>query len=56
LYGRLLDESKGSIGGTGAYQRELAGKVEEYLTEDEAGTALDAIARLKRRRGYRDLR
>ncbi len=30
-------------------------KVEQYPTEDEAGQALEVIARAKRRRGYRDL-
>jgi predicted DNA-binding WGR domain protein len=30
-------------------------KAEEFATVDEAGQALEAIARAKRRRGYRDL-
>src|SRR5215218_4033303 len=30
-------------------------KVEEYASELEAGQALEALARAKRRRGYRDL-
>jgi predicted DNA-binding WGR domain protein len=29
--------------------------VEVFMTEVEAGQALEAIARVKRRRGYRDL-
>ncbi len=30
-------------------------KAEEFATVDEAGQALEAIAKAKRRRGYRDL-
>ena len=30
-------------------------KVEAFGTEDEAGEALEGLARVKRRRGYRDL-
>nr|WP_237050056.1 WGR domain-containing protein [Microvirga ossetica] len=30
-------------------------KAEEFASEDEAGTALEAFAQEKRRQGYRDL-
>ena len=50
LFGTVrLVRSWGRIGTLG---RELA---EEYGTEIEARRALDALARVKRRRGYRDL-
>jgi predicted DNA-binding WGR domain protein len=39
-------------GRIGTHGREL---VEVFATEIEAGAALEAIARVKRRRGYRDL-
>jgi predicted DNA-binding WGR domain protein len=50
LFGTIrLARSWGRIGTNG---RELA---EVFATEIEAGAALEAIARVKRRRGYRDL-
>ena len=50
LFGRVvLVRNWGRIGTNG---REL---VEVFATEIEAGQALEAIARVKRRRGYRDL-
>ncbi len=39
----------GRIGSTG---QEL---VESFANEDDAGRALEAVAHVKRRRGYRDL-
>jgi predicted DNA-binding WGR domain protein len=50
LFGRIvLVRNWGRIRTNG---REL---VEEFTSEDEAGQALEALARSKRRRGYRDL-
>ena len=50
LFGRVvLVRSWGRIGTNG---RELA---EVFATEIEAGAVLEALARAKRRRGYRDL-
>jgi predicted DNA-binding WGR domain protein len=50
LFGTIrLVRNWGRIGTNG---REL---VEVFATEIEAGQALEAIARVKRRRGYRDL-
>jgi predicted DNA-binding WGR domain protein len=50
LFGTIrLVRNWGRIGTTG---QEL---VEMFATEVEAGQALEAIARAKRRRGYRDL-
>jgi predicted DNA-binding WGR domain protein len=50
LFGTIrLVRNWGRIGTNG---REL---VEVFATEIEAGAALEAIARVKRRRGYRDL-
>jgi predicted DNA-binding WGR domain protein len=50
LFGNIvLVRNWGRIGTNG---REL---VEEFATELEAGQALEALARAKRRRGYRDL-
>src|SRR5215217_7999201 len=50
LFGRVvLVRNWGRIGTHG---REL---VEEFASELEAGQALEELARLKRRRGYRDL-
>jgi predicted DNA-binding WGR domain protein len=50
LFGRIaLVRNWGRIGTNG---REI---VQEYPSEIEAGEALEALARTKRRRGYRDL-
>jgi predicted DNA-binding WGR domain protein len=50
LFGRVLPvRNWGRIGTNG---REL---VEEFAGEIEAGQALEAVARAKRRRGYQDL-
>jgi len=50
LFGAItLVRSWGRIGAGG---RE---RVQEFGTVDEAGQALEALARVKRRRGYRDL-
>jgi predicted DNA-binding WGR domain protein len=50
LFGRVvLVRNWGRIGTHGQE------KVEEFPGEDEAGAALEAIAKAKRRRGYRDL-
>ena len=50
LFGRVaLVRNWGRIG---TYGREL---VEEFAGEVEAGQALEAVARAKRQRGYRDL-
>jgi predicted DNA-binding WGR domain protein len=50
LFGRVvLVRNWGRIGTNG---REL---VEAFANEDEAGQALEVLAALKRRRGYRDL-
>lgn len=50
LFGTVrLVRSWGRIGTNGQE------KVEIYATEAEAGAALEALARVKRRRGYRDL-
>jgi predicted DNA-binding WGR domain protein len=50
LFGTMrLVRNWGRIGTNG---REIA---EEYPSEEEAGQALEALAAVKRRRGYRDL-
>jgi predicted DNA-binding WGR domain protein len=50
LFGTIrLVRSWGRIGTNGQE------RVEVFDTEDEAGQALEAVARAKRRRGYRDL-
>jgi predicted DNA-binding WGR domain protein len=50
LFGRVvLVRNWGRIGTNGQE------KVEEFASELEAGQALEAMARAKRRRGYRDL-
>ncbi len=50
LFGRVLPVRNGGRIGTNG--REL---VEEFAGEIEAGQALEAVARAKRRRGYQDL-